>query len=199
MGITAEQVKELRERTGVGMMQCKKALIEADGDVAGAEKLLRKKGMAAAAKKSGRATGEGLVDCYVHTGGKIGVMVEVNCETDFAARGDAFRELVRNLSMHVAAAAPRFLSPDDVDEKVLDEEREIAAEQARKSGKPDNVIDKIVEGKVKKFYSENCLLEQAYVKDPDVTVKDLISSTVAVIGENIQVRRFVRYVLGEDA
>ncbi len=127
------------------------------------------------------------------------MLVEVNCETDFAARSDDFRELVRNLSMHVAAAAPRFLRPEDVDEKVLDEEREIAAEQARKAGKPENVIDKIVEGKLEKFYSENCLLEQAYVKDPDQTVKELISSTVAVIGENIQVRRFVRYVLGEDA
>ena len=199
MAITADLVKELREMTGVGMMQCKKALVEADGDVAQAEKLLRKSGIAVAAKKAGRATGEGLVGSYVHTGGKIGVLVEVNCETDFAARSEDFRALVRGVSMHVAAAAPRFKDRDEVTAEVLAEEREIAREQALKSGKPENIVDKIVEGKLEKFYKEHCLLEQPYVKDPDKTVGQLLTEAVSRIGENIQVTRFVRFVLGERA
>lgn len=198
MGITATQVKELREKTGVGMMQCKQALVEADGDVTGAEKLLRKRGVAHAAKKSGRATGEGLVDTYVHTGGKIGVMIELNCETDFAARSDDFKALVRDIAMHIAAAGPRYLRREDVPESVLNEEREIASEQAKKSGKPDNVVEKIVTGKIEKFYSEHCLFDQAYVKDPDHTVGQLLAQAVGRIGENMQVRRYVRFVLGED-
>ena len=199
MAITADLVKELREMTGVGMMQCKKALVEADGDVAQAEKLLRKSGVAVAAKKAGRATGEGLVGSYVHTGGKIGVLVEVNCETDFAARSEDFQELVRGVSMHVAAAAPQYKDREEVTAEVLAEEREIAREQALKSGKPDNIVDKIVEGKLEKFYKEHCLLEQPYVKDPDKTVGQLLTEAVSRIGENIQVTRFVRFVLGERA
>jgi elongation factor Ts len=198
MEITATMVKELREKTGVGMMQCKKALIESSGDVAEAEKLLRKKGVAQAAKRAGRATGEGQVASYVHTGGKIGVLVEVNCETDFAARSEDFQELVRGIAMHVAAAAPRFVRREEVTEEILAEEREIFQDQAIKSGKPENIVDKIVAGKMEKFYGENCLLEQPYVRDPDQTVGQLITDAVARIGENLQVRRFARFVLGEE-
>jgi elongation factor Ts len=199
MEITASLVKELREKTGVGMMQCKKALAEAGGDLAAAEKLLRKQGVAAAAKKASRATGEGQVAAYVHTGGKIGVLVEVNCETDFAARSDDFQELIKGLAMHVAAAAPRFLSREDVPDEVLAEEREIAREQALKLGKPEKVVDKIAEGKLEKFYSETVLLEQAFVKEPEKTVGQLITDAVGRIGENIRLRRFARFVLGEEA
>jgi len=199
MEINATLVRELREKTGVGMMQCKQALVESSGDLAAAEKLLRKQGAATAARKSSRVTGEGQVTAYIHTGGKIGVLLEVNCETDFAARSDAFQELVRNLAMHVAAAAPRFASRDEVGEDVLAEEREIAREQALKSGKPEKVVDKIVEGKLEKFYAEAVLLEQAFVKDPERTVRQLIEEAVARIGENIRVRRFARFVLGEEA
>jgi len=198
MGINAAQVKELREKTGVGMMKCKEALVEAKGDIAGAEKLLRKQGVAAAARRSGRSTGEGIVGSYVHTGGKIGVLVEVNCETDFAARSDDFKELVRSIAMHVAAAAPRFVRREEVDEKTLAEEREIAHEQAIKAGKPEKIVDKIIEGKIQKFYTEHCLMEQPYVKDPDKTVGELIADAVSRIGENLQIRRCVRFVLGED-
>ena len=197
MTITAGMVKELREKTGVGMMKCKQALQEADGDLGAAEKLLRKKGEAAAAKKSDRATGEGLVGTYIHTGGKIGVMVEVNCETDFAARSDDFQTLVRDIAMHVAAAAPRFLSRDEVSEADLADEREIARDQALKSGKPEAIVEKIVTGKMEKYYSQHCLLEQPYVKDPDKTVSDLMHEAVGRIGENMQIKRFTRYVLGE--
>jgi elongation factor Ts len=199
MDISAAQVKELREKTGVGMMQCKKALSEAKGDLSAAEKLLRKQGVAAAAKKATRATGEGQVASYVHTGGKIGVLVEVNCETDFAARSADFQELIKGLAMHVAAAAPRFLCREDVPNDVLDEEREIAREQALKSGKPEKVLDRIVEGKIEKFYAENVLLEQAFVKDPEKTVGQLVTDAVGRIGENIRLRRFARFVLGEEA
>lgn len=198
MEITAAVVKQLRERTGVGMMECKSALIESSGDVAEAEKILRKRGVAAAAKKAGRATGEGAVAAYIHTGGKIGVLVELNCETDFAARSADFQSLVHDIAMHVAAAAPRFVRREDVLESVLAEEREIAKDQAAKSGKPAQVLDKIVAGKLEKFYAEVCLLEQPFVKDPDKTVGQLVSGAVARIGENIQLRRFARFVLGED-
>jgi elongation factor Ts len=199
MEVTAALVKQLREKTGVGMMKCKTALGEANGDLAEAEKILRKQGVATAAKKSTRATGEGLVASYIHTGGKIGVMIEVNCETDFAARSDDFQQLVKDLSMHVAAAAPRHVTRDEVSEQVLAVEREIAHDQAVKAGKPEKVVDKIVEGKIEKYFAENCLLEQPYVKDPDRTVGQLITDAVSKIGENIQLRRFVRYVLGEEA
>ncbi len=198
MEITASLVKELREKTGVGMMQCKKALKDANGDLSAAEKLLRTLGVAVAAKKSSRATGEGQIGTYIHTGGKIGVLVEVNCETDFAARSDDFRDLVKSLAMHVAASAPRFLSREDVTEELLAEEREIAREQAKKSGKPQKILDKIVEGKIEKFYSENVLLEQAFVKDPEKTVGQLITDAVGRIGENIRLRRFARFVLGDE-
>jgi elongation factor Ts len=197
MQISASMVKELREKTGVGMMECKKALVETQGDVGAAEKFLRKKGMAVAAKKAGRATGEGAIASYIHTGGKIGVLVEINCETDFAARSDDFKALVHDLAMHVAAAGPRFVRREEVTEEILDEEREIAREAALKSGKPENVVDKIVTGKMEKFYAENCLMEQAFVKDPEITVGQMVTDAIARIGENIQVRRFVRYLLGE--
>jgi elongation factor Ts len=199
MEVNASLVKQLREKTGVGMMKCKEALSESGGNLAEAEKLLRKQGVAAAAKKADRATGEGVIGSYIHTGSKIGVLVEVNCETDFAARGQDFQELVRGIAMHVAAAAPRFVRREDVSEAVLAEEREIARDQALKSGKPATVVDKIVEGKLDRFYAETCLLEQPYVKDPDRTVGQLVTDAVARTGENIQVRRFVRFVLGESA
>ena len=199
MEISAAKVKELREKTGVGMMQCKSALKEAGGDLSEAEKLLRKKGAATAAKKADRATGEGQVTSYIHTGGKIGVLVEVNCETDFAARSDEFQGLIKGLAMHVAAAAPRFVRREDVSEAVLAEEREIARDRALRSGKPEQIVDRIVEGKLEKFYSEHVLLEQPYVRDPDKTVGELITDAVAKIGENIQIRRFARFVLGEQA
>ncbi len=198
MEISATMVKELREKTGVGMMQCKKALKEANGDLAAAEKLLRKQGAAAAAKKADRAAGEGQVTSYVHTGGKIGVLIEVNCETDFAARSDDFQDLIRGLAMHVAAAGPRFLRREDVTESILDDEREIARDQALKSGKPEQVVEKIVTGKLEKFYAEHVLLEQPYVKDPDKTIGQLVHEAIGRIGENIQLRRFARFVLGEE-
>ncbi len=199
MEINAALVKQLREMTGVGMMQCKSALLEARGDLGEAERILRKKGASSAAKKADRSTGEGQVGAYVHTGGKIGVLVEVNCETDFAARSDEFQGLVRNLAMHVAAAAPRFVQREEVAEALLDEEREIAREVALRSGKPAAVVDKIVAGRIEKFFGETVLLEQPYVKDPERTVGQLITESVARIGENIRVRRFARFVLGDQA
>ena len=197
MEITASLVKELREKTGVGMMRCKKALTDTKGDLAEAEKLLRKEGAASAAKKSTRATGEGQVGSYIHTGGKIGVLIEINCETDFAARSDDFQALLHGLAMHIAATGPQVVSRDEADEKTLADEREIARDQALKSGKPEKIMDKIVEGKIEKWYSENVLLEQPYVKDPDKTVQQLVTDAVNRIGENIQVRRFARFVLGD--
>ncbi len=198
MDISAAVVKDLREKTGVGMMECKSALVEAKGDVAEAEKVLRKRGVTAAAKKAGRATGEGAVASYIHTGGKIGVLVEVNCETDFAARSEDFQALVHDIAMHVAAASPRFVRREDVDGKTLSDEREIAQDQAAKTGKPPQVVERIVEGKIEKFFAENCLLEQPFVKDPDKTVGQLVTGAVSRIGENIQVRRFARFLLGES-
>jgi elongation factor Ts len=197
MGISAALVKQLRVKTGVGMMKCKQALQEANGDVSAAEVLLRKQGASSAAKKSTRATGEGMITSYIHTGGKIGVLLEVNCETDFAARSEGFLSLVHELSMHIAAAAPQYVDAEQVPQAQIDQEKEIARDQAEKSGKPDNVVEKIVEGKLKKFYGEICLLDQAYVKDSDVSVRQLVESTVGVIGENIKIKRFVRFVLGE--
>jgi len=197
MEITASLVKELREKTGVGMMRCKKALSDAKGDLAEAEKILRKEGAASAAKKATRATGEGQVGSYIHTGGKIGVLIEINCETDFAARSDDFQGLLHGLAMHVAAAAPQVVTREEVDPKTLADEREIAKDQALKSGKPENIVEKIIEGKIEKWYSENVLLEQPYVKDPDKTVQQLMTEAVNRIGENIQVRRFARFVLGD--
>jgi elongation factor Ts len=196
MSVSAEKVKELREKTGVGFMECKAALQEADGDLDAATTILRKKGLASAAKKSGRETKEGLIGSYIHNG-KIGVMVEVNCESDFVARNADFQALVKDIAMQIAASDPRFIRKEDVTEDVLAKEREIYKEQARSTGKPENVLDKIVEGRVSKYYSESCLLEQPFVKDPNLSVKDHIASHIQKIGENIQVRRFVRYKLGE--
>ena len=195
--ITAQMVKELRERTGAGMMDCKNALNDCQGDLEAAIDALRKKGLAAAAKKAGRVTAEGAVGSYIHAGGKIGVLVEVNSETDFVARTDEFQELVRDIAMHIAAAEPRFVRREEVTPDVLEHERTIFREQALASGKPANVVERIVSGKIEKYYSEYVLLEQPFVKNPDVTVAQHIAEKVGKIGENIQVRRFVRYKLGE--
>ncbi len=195
--ITAAMVKELRERTGAGMMDCKNALNDCKGDIEAAIDTLRKKGLAAAAKKAGRVTAEGAVGSYIHGGGKLGVLVEVNCETDFVARTDAFQELVRDIAMHIAAAEPRFVRREEVTAEDLERERAIFQEQALASGKPANVVEKIVTGKMEKYYGEFVLLEQPFVKNPDQTVAQLIAERVGKIGENIQVRRFVRFKLGE--
>jgi elongation factor Ts len=190
-------VKELRERTGAGMMDCKAALAETGGDIEKAIDFLRKKGMAAAVKKAGRTTSEGAVGSYIHGGGKMGVLVEINCETDFVARTDGFQELVRDIAMHIAAADPRFVHRDEVTSAVLERERTIHAEQAAASGKPANVVQKIVDGKMEKFYSEHVLLEQPFVKNGDLTIQQLVSAAVGKMGENIQIRRFARFKLGE--
>ena len=198
MDITAAQIKELRDKTGAGIMECKEALKEANGEIEEAVTVLRKKGIAAAAKKAGRATTEGLIHSYIHAGGKIGVLVEVNCETDFVARTPEFKELCHHIAMHIAAAEPRFAAKENVTEEDLAREREIFAEQARATGKPDHVIERIVDGKMSKFYSEVCLLEQPYIKDPEKSVGTLIKEAVAAFGENIKVGRFVRFRLGEE-
>ncbi len=195
--VSAQAVKELREKTGAGMMDCKKALAEAGGDFAKAEELLRKKGLSAAAKKSSRAATEGAVASYIHMGGKIGVLVEVNCETDFVARTEGFQALVKDLSMQIAAAAPRWVRREEVPQDVIAKELEIAKAQAREQKKPDAIIEKIATGKVEKFYAEFCLLEQPFVKDDKKKIQDVVTEAIAKIGENIQIRRFARFVLGE--
>jgi len=197
MQINAQMVKELRERTGAGMMDCKRALVENDGNVEQSIDYLRKKGLAAAAKKASRAAAEGVVGSYIHAGGKIGVLLEVNCETDFVARTEDFQGLVRDIAMHIAAADPRFTRRDEVTEQILAQEREIFREQAIDSGKPEAVVDRIVDGKMEKFYAQNVLLDQPFVKDPDRSVADLVTEAVARMGENIQLRRFARFKLGE--
>jgi elongation factor Ts len=197
MEITAQMVKQMRERTGAPMMDCKAALAEAQGDLEKAVDVLRKKGLAAAAKKAGRITAEGAVGAYIHAGGKIGVLVEVNCETDFVARTDQFQELVRDVAMHIAAADPRFVHRDEVTADVLERERAIYRDQALATGKPPAVVERIVAGKLEKYYSEFVLLEQPFVKDSDRTVGQMIAERIGRIGENIQVRRFTRYKLGE--
>ena len=200
--ITAGMVSDLRSKTGAGMMDCKKALGEAGGDVEKAIAWLRKKGMASADKKSARATAEGAVGSYIHAGGKIGVLVEVNCETDFAARNDAFQSFVKDLAMHIAASAPQFVRREDVPEAAIAKEKEVlaaqVAEENKAKPKPANVVEKIVEGKLGKFFSNVCLLEQPFVKDPDQTVEALLKGVVAKIGENIRIRRFSRFQLGES-
>ncbi|MCP4574286.1 MAG: translation elongation factor Ts [bacterium] len=196
MEISAKMVKELRDATGAGMMDCKKALKECDGDADKAVEYLRKKGIASAAKKEGRETGQGIVGHYIHMGGKVGVLVEVACETDFVARTDDFQEFVHNVAMHIAAAAPAAVSRDEVDGAVIEKEREIYVAQMKEQGKPDNIIDKIVEGKVDKYYSEIVLLEQKYVKDPDMTVEDYLKSIIGSLGENMQIKRFARFQIG---
>ena len=197
MEITAQMVKELRERTGAGMMDCKRMLVETGGDIEKAIEGLRKKGLAQAAKKAGRITAEGAVGSYIHAGGSIGVLVEVNCETDFVARTDDFQDLVRDVAMHIAAADPRFVRKEEVTQDVLDQEREIYRDQALAEGKPENIVDRIVEGKLGKYYGESVLLEQPFVKDPDHTVGEYLAAKIGKIGENIQVRRFARFKLGE--
>jgi elongation factor Ts len=202
MEIRAEAVKSLRDKTGAGFMDCKKALAEAAGDMEQAVRWLREKGLAAAAKKAGRATSEGLVGTYVHAGGRIGVLVEVNCETDFVAKTPDFQNLVKDLAMQVAAASPalpRFVRREEVPPEFVDQEREIYRAQAKSSGKPEKVIEKIAEGKVDKFLSDVCLLEQPFIRDPEKTVQDVVSEAIAKLGENINVRRFVRFQLGETA
>ncbi|MDD4832627.1 MAG: translation elongation factor Ts [Clostridia bacterium] len=194
---TNQDVMKLREITGVGMMDCKKALIETKGDMDEAVKYLREKGMATAAKKSGRIAAEGVVGSYIHMGGKIGVLLEVNCETDFVAMSEQFNTLVHNLCMQIAAAKPLVVSIEDLSNENIEIEKEILYAQARNEGKPDAVIQKMVEGRIKKYYTEACLLEQPYVKNPDITVTQFINETVAAIGEKISVRRFVRYEMGE--
>ena len=197
MEISAQKVKELREKTGAGMMDCKKALTESSGDMEQAIVYLRKKGLASAQKKAGRAAAEGMVGHYIHMGGKIGVLVEVNCETDFAARSDDFQALVKDIAMHIAALNPRWVRRDEVTAEDLQKEKEIYKEQARASGKPENIIEKIAEGKLESFYKETCLYDQPFVKDPNLSVEQLITNLVGKIGENIRVRRFVRFVTGE--
>ena len=195
--ITAALVKELRERTGAGMMDCKKALSATDGDLEKAIDFLREKGLAAAAKKAGRVAAEGLVEAYIHGGGRIGVLVEVNCETDFVAKTDAFKELVKDIAMHIAATNPSYLKREEVPTAELEHEQAVLAEQARNDGKPEKIIEKMVAGRIEKYYKEVCLMEQPFVKDPDKTISDLITESIAKIGENISIRRFTRYQLGE--
>jgi elongation factor Ts len=197
--ISAQLVKELRERTGAGFMDCRNALTETNGDLEEAIQVLRKKGQAMAQKKASREATEGSVGYYVHAGGKIGVLVEVNCETDFVARTDEFQKLCHDLAMHVAALDPRFVRREQVTEDVLAREREIYKEQARNSGKPENIIDKMVTGKMEKFFEETCLYEQRFIKDETVTVRELIDQAVARMGEKVSVRRFVRFKVGETA
>jgi len=198
MGISAQAVKELREKTGAGMMECKKALVEADGDLDKAVKFLREKGLAAAAKKAGRATKEGIIGHYIHSNGKIGVLVEVNCETDFVARNEDFQAFVKDIAMQVAATNPICVRRDEVPSDVLEKEKEIFKNQALAEGKPEKIVDKIVEGRVNKFYAANCLYEQSFVKDDSMTVEDLVKSKIATIKENISVSRFVRFEVGQD-
>jgi elongation factor Ts len=198
MAISAEQVKELRAKTGAGMMECKKALEEAQGDMSRAVTILRQRGLAAAEKKAGRATQEGLVGSYIHAGGKIGVLVEVNCETDFVARTEDFQQLVKDIAMQVAASSPAYVRREDVPGAVLEAERDIYRQQMAGSGKPAHVVDKIVDGKLNKFFSEVVLYEQPFIKDDQMKVEELVKSKIAKLKENIGVRRFVRFKVGED-
>ncbi len=193
MEVTADMVKTLRQQSGAGIMECKNALKETKGDIEEAITHLRKKGIAKADKKGDRSTGDGAIGSYIHAGNKIGVMVKLNCETDFVANTDEFKDLLKDIAMHIAAAKPRFTARDDVMQDVMDKEREIFAHQARESGKPDNIINKIVDGKMSKFYEENCLLDQTFIKDGDMTVQELIKQKIAKLGENITVGNFTRF------
>ncbi len=195
--ITAAMVKELREKTGVGMMDCKKALTETDGDMEKAIEVLRKSGVAKAEKRAHREAKEGVVEAYIHPGSKLGVLVEVNCETDFVSNTDDFKDFARNVAMHVAATNPLAVKREEVDQSIIDKEIQIYTEQARQQGKPDHIIEKIAQGRVEKYYSEIVLMEQAYVKDPDKTIKDLLTETIAKVGENITIKRFARFRIGE--
>lgn len=195
--VDASTVKELRERTGAGMMDCKRVLVETDGNIEKAIEVLREKGLAAAAKKAGRIASEGIVEAYIHGGGRIGVLIEVNAETDFVAKNADFRAFVRDMAMQVAATNPMYVSRDQVDQAVVEKEKEIFRQQAINEGKPEKIIDKMVEGRVEKYYKEICLLEQPFVKNPDMTVQVLLNSMIVKIGENLSIRRFTRYEMGE--
>ncbi len=195
--VTAQEVKELRERTGVGMMDCKRALVEANGDMEEAIKILREKGLAAAAKKAGRIAAEGIVESYIHLNGKIGVMVEVNCETDFVAKTPDFKAFVHSIAMHIAAAKPLYVTKEEVPQAEIDAEKEIIRAQALNEGKPEKIVDKIVEGRISKFYKEVCLMEQQYILDTDTTIGQMVNDQVVKVGEKISIRRFVRYEMGE--
>lgn len=197
MAIAANLVMELRKKTGAGIMDCKKALQETDGDLQKAVDYLRKRGIATAQKKSGRETKEGMIDAYIHPGNRIGVLVEVNCETDFVANTGDFRQFVKNVAMQIAAANPLVVSREDLSPDVIEKEKEIYREQMKSSNKPDQIIEKIVEGKLEKYYQNVCLLEQGYIRDPEKTIKDLMTEVIAKLGENIVIRRFARYQLGE--
>ncbi len=197
MEVTADMVKTLRQQSGAGIMECKNALKETQGDIEEAITFLRKKGMAKADKKGDRTTGDGSIGAYIHAGNKIGVLVNLQCETDFVANTDDFKDLLKDIAMHIAATKPRFISRDDVTQEVLDQEREIFAHQARESGKPENIIDKIVDGKMSKFYEENCLLDQAFIKDGDLTIQELIKQRIAKLGENITVGDFTRFEINK--
>jgi elongation factor Ts len=197
--ITAALVNELRQRTGAGMMECKKALVEANGDIGEAEVILRKRGIAGAAKKAGRATRQGLIGTYIHAGGQLGVMVEINCESDFVARTDDFKELVHDVAMHIAAADPKYLRREDVPAEILDKEKEIARDRARNEGKPDKVLERIVEGRISKYYEEVCLLDQPFVKEATVTIDQLVKSKIAKLGENMSIARYIRFKVGDVA
>jgi elongation factor Ts len=197
MAVSAASVKELREKTGAGMLDCKKALEEANGDLTKAAELLREKGLAAAANKAGRIATEGVVESYIHAGGRVGVLVEINCETDFVAKTDNFRSFVKDIAMQIAASSPRYVSREEVSSEELDKEREILRNQALNEGKPEKIVDKMVEGRLNKYYEEYCLLEQSFIKDPDKTIQTLLQEKISTIGENISIRRFVRFELGE--
>ncbi len=197
MEISAKMVKELREQTGAGMMDCKKALTESNGDFEKAVTYLREAGISKAAKKEGRATAEGVIATYVHPGDKLGVMVEINCETDFVARTDPFKEFARNIAMHIAASSPLCVERNELDTAKIESERDIYRHQALKEGKPEKIVDKIVDGKIEKYYGEVVLLEQPFVKDPDKTVEEYVKETIGSLGENMQIRRFARFRLGE--
>ena len=195
--ITAGLVKDLREKTGAGMMDCKNALVEAKGDIESATEILRKKGIARATKKADRAANEGRIEAYIHPGSKLGVLVEINCETDFVANTEDFQRFAHDVSMQIAASSPMYVRREDVEKKLIDHEMEIYREQAKSQGKPENILEKIAAGKLDKFYSEICLLEQPFVKDPEKTIGDLVTETVAKLGENISIRRFSRFKVGE--
>jgi len=197
MSINAQQVKELRDRSGVGMMDCKKALVESNGDLDKAFEILRKNGIAKAQKKASREAKEGSVVAYIHPGAKLGVLLEINCETDFVANTDDFKDLANDICMHIAATSPISVNSDDVEQSLIEKEKEIYIDQAKKSGKPDNIIEKMVDGRIKKFFQENVLLEQNFVKDPSKTITDLITDKVSVLGENIVINSFSRFQIGE--
>lgn len=197
MAFTVQDIQDLRARTGVGMMDCKKALTETDGDMEKAIEYLREKGIATAAKKQGRIASEGIVDSYIHMGGKVGVLVEVNCETDFVARGDTFKEFVHDVALQIAAARPSFVTKEEVPASEVEHEKEILKAQALNEGKPAAIVDRMVEGRVQKFYKDVCLMEQDFVKDPSMTITQLLNETISKTGEKITIRRFVRYEMGE--